>query len=146
MGVMDINMKHWMYVLLAVLLLVTAGCGKKVWPEPDAQEEKFALQIENSEIDNSCLEIQAVISGNYRNLAGLVLELEEADEPCPGCPLRVDQTVNFGMNSPHVERQDERIQISYCGVDPKKYIRFRLVGSNVYSQISEAQSEVKQLY
>ncbi len=127
---------------LVLLLILGIGCGKKVWPEPDAEEEKFSLHIEEVVLEDKCLYLTAEIRGNQRNLAGLVLELEKSEIPCPGCPFLVSESFAPALDSPEVHLQDCRIKIVYCFIDSRKYYRIRLTGRNVFPEIQDVRSNV----
>jgi len=133
-------------ICLAILLLAAAGCGKKVWPEPDADEEKFSIHIKEVRLADQCLYLEAGIQGNYRNLAGLVLQVEKSHVPCPACPFLASSSVDLDFNSPEVLRRQDRISAVYCGIDPEHYYRVRLKGRNVYPDIRDVHSAVHRLY
>ena len=129
-------------LLMLMLLLGTAACGKKVWPEPDESGEKFEITIAESEMRNGCLDIKARISGNYRNLGRVILELEVSPEPCPTCPFLVTETAVFPPGSPGMTRDRDLLAITHCGLDQDKHYRFRIKASNVYSAIRDVRSRV----
>lgn len=129
-------------ILVLMLVFVIFGCGKKVWPEPDAEEEKFAISITSHEMHDDCLEITAEISGNHKNLSTITLELEALDEPCPACPFLVSKSVVLPPGSPEVKRVENMLTITHCGLDPDSYYRVRLKARNIYSVIREETSRV----
>ena len=135
-------MKYLLNFSLVLLLIFSIGCGKKVWPEPDAEEEKFSLHIEDVVLEDTCLYLTAEIRGNQRNLAGLILELEKSEIPCPGCPFLVTESFDPDLDSPEVHLQDGRVTIAYCLIDPMKYYRARLTGRNVFTEIQDVRSNV----
>ena len=134
---------NYFYRLLILLLIVgPAGCGLKVWPEPDADQEKFGISVTDQQIELGCLEIHAVISGNYRNLNRITLELEISEEPCPTCPFLATESISLEPGSPEVTLTENRLNITRCGLDPDKYYRARIRASNVYSIIRDVRSGV----
>jgi hypothetical protein len=129
-------------ILVLMLGLALLGCGKKVWPEPDADGEKFAISITSHEMQADCLELTAEISGNYKNLSTITLELEASEEPCPACPFLVTDSVVLPPGSPEIKRLENMLTITYCGLDPGRYYRARLKARNIYSIIREETSRV----
>ena len=125
---------------LLILMLVFAlfGCGKKVWPEPDASREQFKLSIIHHEIQDDCLTLDILVSGNHSNLGRITLELEASDQPCPACPFLVSESVSFDPHSRAVTRRENELTITLCGLDPDMYYRARIRAGNVYSMIRDA--------
>ena len=139
-------MKKYIYWGLVMLLVLGAGCGKKVWPEPEADDERFAIEIEEARLEGNCLHIQARLSGNYRNLAGVNLEVEESVVPCPGCPFMATSSEALPLGAEEVRRDGDLLQVSHCSIDPEQYNRVRLTGVNVYRDLGDVHSNVKELY
>ncbi len=139
-------MKKYIYWGLVMLLVLGAGCGKKVWPEPEADDERFGIKIEEARLEDKCLHITSRITGNYRNLAGLTLEVEESGVPCPGCPFMATSSEVLSPGSDRVNLDGDFLQFSYCRMDPEKYNRIRLTGVNVFRDLGDVHSNVKELY
>lgn len=135
-------MNFFKKTLILLLILGVAGCGKKVWPEPDASGEKFTISITSHQMQASCLEIKARIEGNHLNLSTITLELEASQEPCPTCPFLVSESVVLQPGSREVERLENSLTITHCGLNPDKYYRARLRAGNIYSIIREETSGV----
>ncbi len=134
-------------VLLCALLLLglnlfLPGCGKKEWPSPVMEEERFSWSQIEAARDNSCLVIHGELQGAVRNLRQVVLQLEMQEVLCPGCPFQVDQRQVYPPGDPALSRQDSRITITHCPVSPDHAVRIRLVGMNIYPQIQETLSEI----
>jgi hypothetical protein len=129
---------------------MASGCGKKVWPEPDVFEEKFALEIKEAKLldsgsgDSECLHIKAFIKGNYANLAKVILELEKIgpEGDCPACPFQVHQSVLFDINAPQIMRKGRELYIRYCQVKKNTAYRVRITGRNIYTSIADAVSNI----
>lgn len=139
-------MKTYIYWGLIMLLVLGAGCGKKVWPEPEADDERFEIEIEQARLEGECLHVQARLIGNYRNLAGVILEVEESVVPCPGCPFMATSSEVLSPGAQEVHMDGDLLQVSLCGFDPEKYNRVRLTGVNVYRDLGDVHSNVKELY
>lgn len=133
---------HTFLILVLFLALALTGCGKKVWPEPDVDQEKFSLSILEHEVFNGCINILVNVAGNYRNVARLTIELEESDEPCPACPFLPTASFPREPGSAGMTRANGQIRLTHCGLDQDKYYRFRIRASNIYSIIRDERSEV----
>ena len=139
-------MKKYIYWGLVMLLVLGVGCGKKVWPEPEADDERFEIKIEQARLEGECLHIQARLKGNYQNLAEVTLEVEESVVPCPGCPFMATSSEVLPPGAQEVHMEGDLLQVSLCGFDPEKYNRVRLTGVNVYRDLGDVHSNVKELY
>lgn len=134
--------------LLALLVVLAAfllpACGKKMWPEPVADQERFTWHNATARLDNGCLHIQATLGGRYSNLRDVIVELEPADpsEVCLSCPFQPTASRVVDADSPQVQRQGPRIRVVLCGLDGTKTYRWRLKGSNILDPIDPVATEV----
>jgi len=126
--------------LACCALALVAGCGKKAWPEPDAEEETFAFSTASAQMRDTCLVIQTRISGNWKNLDRIFVEL--AQDNCEKCPFRPRERREFPLNSPFVVQQEHLLVVNVCGLDKNAAYRWRLVGKNVFSSLREVASPV----
>ncbi|MFP4109973.1 MAG: hypothetical protein ACOCPS_06120 [Desulfonatronovibrio sp.] len=129
-------------LLIILLVFGIAGCGKKVWPEPDASQEKFSISETSGQIKDNCAVIKSEISGNHRNLGRIILELEISDDHCPACPFLVTDSVFMAPGSRSVTIEEKSLTITHCGLDPDRYYRARLRAGNIYPMIREVTSGV----
>ncbi|MFO7728894.1 MAG: hypothetical protein R6X11_11265 [Desulfonatronovibrio sp.] len=129
-------------LLVVLLILGIAGCGKKEWPEPDASQEKFSISEISGQIEDSCLIIKSEISGNRQNLGRIILELEISDDPCPTCPFLITDSIFLKPDSRAVTIKENHLTIVHCGLEPDKYYRARLRLDNLYPMIREVTSRV----
>lgn len=137
--------KRWIRagtVLVLCLLAGLAGCGKKDWPSPRAEEDRFTWAGVNGTRQNGCLVARAELQGAYWNLASVRLEIETLAEPCPGCPFQPTRTVEFPPGSASVTQERELIRVSFCELDQEGFTRWRLAGLNRYSQLEDVTSQV----
>ncbi|MBT8763137.1 hypothetical protein KFV02_04245 [Desulfohalobiaceae bacterium Ax17] len=131
-------------ILLLCLATISTGCGKRVWPEPDVSEEKFALEIKEAKLINKCLRLKIYIKGNYANLSRITLELEPIGPQgeCPACPFQVQQSVVFELDTPQIMRKGADLYIKYCQIQKNTDYRVRVKGRNVYPALPDVISNV----
>jgi hypothetical protein len=133
-----------MLCFLLCLVIIASGCGKKVWPEPDVSEEKFALEIKEAKLVDQCLQLKIYIKGNDANLSKLTLELEQVGPQgdCPACPFQVHQRVLFNVNAPQIMRRGHELYIKYCQIKKNTAYRVRIKGKNVHPILPEVVSNI----
>lgn len=131
-------------ILLSLVFFLQTGCGKKMWPEPDSEADRFAWEEVKGTRDNGCLRITGQIKGAYHNLAKLELELETTskDQLCPSCPFKPDSQVSFPVSSSQVTHKGPEIELVYCGLNPKMQYRWRLQGVNIFMDFARVPSKV----
>jgi len=129
-------------LLLALACLLSAGCGKKEWPSPRTEKDRFSWASVRASRDDSCLVIRGKLQGASRNLKEIVLQLETSQELCPGCPFRPDQKAVYSLRHPSLSRKGAQITITHCPVEPDTALRLRLDGVNVFQQIPDAPSDI----
>jgi len=128
-------------VLAATLALVLcAGCGKKQWPEPNIEAERFAWTGVRAELRQTCLVVSGELTGNIDNLQAVFVELAKGE--CPGCPFQPDSRQGYRLPSAMVQRQGNTVTVNVCGLDTGQVWRWRLVGKNKYDVLGEAVSPV----
>ncbi len=137
-------------LLIAVLLLAAAGlalagCGKKEWPSPRAEKDRFTWDSVRASLDESCLIIRGELQGAAQNLQQVELRLETSEELCPGCPFTPQSSTVYSMDDPSLSRRDSSVVIIHCPVDPDSAIRFRLNGINIFEQIPGTLSDTVEL-
>ncbi|MFW5837355.1 MAG: hypothetical protein ACOCVM_05060 [Desulfovibrionaceae bacterium] len=129
-------------ILLLVLLACSPGCGKKVWPEPQASQDAFHWKPAEVSRDKSCLFVEAQVSGAVKNIASITVEIELLDAECPECPFSMDLGRTVHPGDPGFRRAGSNIQLYLCGLNPDQGYRFRLVGRNVFPGLAPAVSRV----
>jgi hypothetical protein len=132
------------FVILSLLWL-GLGCGKKGWPEPDIDEDRFVWSEISSEVTGRCMDITALLSGNVQNLARVTLEVEMRSEPCPGCPFSPTTTVRMEPGSENWERRGALVHVMWCGLEPDKAVRWRLIGHPLHASMDDVRSRVYSL-
>jgi hypothetical protein len=128
--------------VLLFLLFWTTGCGLKLWPEPRAEEDRFAWEEVSLSARESCLEIRATLTGAYGNLVRVELELAPSEEDCPSCPFQPQQTFAFEMDDPEITRTESSLTLLYCQLSESAGFRWRIVGYNVHASLQPVFSKV----
>jgi len=136
--------KQCIFLCMALFLLIFLGCGKKQWPEPNVAEETFNIKFENCTRMQDCWRIEAEISGAVHNLAHISLQAQEIGEDfaCPACPFQASHYLDFSLNDPQIELKNDNLYLQVCELNKNRQYRFRLIGSNIYSEIQDVQSRV----
>ena len=132
-------------ILFVAACLAIAGCGKKEWPSPRTEADRFAWQQVSAQREGTCLLIRGELEGAWQNLKRVVLQLETSDELCPGCPFSPDRSASYPLDDTSLRREGSRVAITHCGIEPETAVRLRLAGENVYSQIPEELSGIAEL-
>ncbi len=80
--------------VLCLFLAALPACGIKGDPKPRQSSRSFVWQEVGITPAGSCLDVNAVMSGVYGNLSGVMLELSGVNGPedCPGCPFLPSET------------------------------------------------------
>ncbi len=128
--------------LAALVLSASLGCGKKTWPAPKAVKERFHIVHVDGEYRRGCLHAQARLDGKWENLSELILEISDPESECPGCPFSPAMRISFTSGSPQLSREEEHIELVYCGRQPEPPYRFRLVGKNIYDILGDTASDL----
>ena len=130
-------------ILLAVLIL--SGCGRKVWPQPQAGQETFAWEQVNGTSEKGCLRITGQLSGQSAHLASVTIELEPnpISEACLSCPFQPSASRTVDMGSPQVTRTQDTVTLRICELESGRTYRWRLQGNNIYPSLSPAASTVQ---
>jgi len=126
-------------------IALSLGCGKKNWPEPIAEKDRFVWSEMSTKVEGNCLDITALLSGNVQNLAGLTLEVEMRSEPCSGCPFVPTARVRMGPGSEDWERRGALVHVTWCGLEPDKAVRWRLIGHPLHTVMADVPSRVYSL-
>jgi hypothetical protein len=133
-------MKLWAIPLLVLMCGVGAGCGKKEWPQPMAQEEQVFVDTVDVRRYNGCLQLAVKLGGNLANVEFFRVEIET--DGCPTCPFRptiVRQVYPFDRG---VRREENSYLFSLCGLELPPSIRLRVGVDNTFATIPPALSAV----
>ncbi len=118
-------------LLLSLAAALTAGCGKKAWPEPVKAQDRFYFAESRAALDGGCLTVETDLKGAADNLAEVVLEIGPAD--CPDCPMRAERVLRFTDRSSFMVDADTLL-VRACDLEPGRAVRWRLYGVNALSR------------
>lgn len=127
-------------LLLCILILAAAACGKKEWPQPVASEELIQINHIEARRDQGCVLVNAKLGGRLANLEYFLLEIEQ--DGCPTCPFTPSITRKFFPYSPGLYRKENSFIFTVCEPLPGKTLRIRLKADNTYQIIAPALSEI----
>ncbi len=133
--------KHLILVALSLLALATLACGRKEYPSPSAVDDVFSWNNPTSVAQGECLSISAHVSGNAQNLGIVVLEVQNLDDSCRGCPF-VAQMSERIYASQVLDSKSSTVNINYCPTRTSDEYRWRLVGINKIRGVAPVMSEV----
>jgi len=139
--------RAWVIIVLVLAAagLLLAGCGKKEWPSPRAEKDRFTWDSVSASRDETCLIIRGELQGATQNLQQVELRLETSEELCPGCPFTPQSSTVYSLDDPSLSRQGSSVVITHCPVDPDTAVRFRLNGINIFEQIPGTLSDTVEL-
>jgi len=134
-------------VVLAVLLLGLAACGKRDWPAPILSEDRYRIRTVNVTRAQNCVVVDIELAGAWQNLENLRLLIEPIgtgpDDGCAECPFAPRISRFYGPDATAVKRSMNRVVVTSCDLDPTKTYRIQVVGTNIYPQLSMVLSDVK---
>lgn len=129
--------------LLVLASLFLSGCGRKGWPEPMAESERFSFSQPTGSLREGCLEVRVLLRGKSENLNKLELELAPSgeDADCPTCPFRAKERVEVPLDAPNLEISKRSLLLTQCGLEPDRAYRWRLVGHSSYPGIAPVSTQ-----
>ncbi len=132
-------------LLLVLLLIGSAGCGRKDMPQPATTEASFQWARATAVPELMCLRVDAELEGNLRNVASVVLELQTASDvsDCPGCPFSPNERTEFAPEALGITPSSGGISTLYCPTREALAYRWRLVGTNVHGSLAHALTPVE---
>lgn len=133
----------------AALVLLPAACGKKTWPEPKSEQDRFGWRQVEGRMDEGCLDITARLSGNWESLRAVTVEYAPLDtgDYCPGCPFRPAGQATYEQGMTGFTQDKSRLAVRHCpasapGERQGRYV-FRLLGLNVQRFLAAKASAVR---
>jgi len=133
-------------VVVALCLIVgTSGCGRKEWPGPQLEQDRFHWAQIRHQRHDQCLDVRALLDGAATNLRFVNLEWMalEGSEDCPGCPFSATGRVRLDDSSTNFKRRNGVIRIFFCGWESGVSYRWRLVGANKHRGLEMTKSAVQ---
>lgn len=125
-------------LVIALLCLSLAACGRKAWPEPHTEKERFTVgKTAGAVSESGCLSISTRIRGAWRNAESVVLEIQPADSPeyCPGCPFAPTERITFHRDAAELIIRSGQVKLTYCPSEPHASYRFRLTVINSFRRL-----------
>ncbi|GAB6176744.1 lipoprotein [Desulfobaculum senezii] len=128
--------------LMAALLcaVMLGGCGKKVWPEPQTSQDTFAIENATATLKNGCVTVKADVTGNWRKVAAVYLEVSSAD--CPGCPFTPERRIEFTRASKDMTLSGGSLTLRACGLGDQPLL-WRVTADNVHTSIRGTSTKVQ---
>jgi hypothetical protein len=133
-------------VLVVLALFVgISGCGKKEWPRPQLEQDRFYWTQIQHQRHGQCIDIRALLGGTAANLRFVNLEWMELkdSEDCPNCPFFATGRVRLDDSSTGFKRQNGVVRIFFCGWEQGVSYRWRLVGVNKHRGLGLTTSAVQ---
>lgn len=127
-------------LLLCILLVFTAACGKKEWPQPVLSDELIQINHIEARQEQGCIMVNAKLGGRLANLEYFLVEIEQ--DGCPTCPFTPSFTRKYFPYSPGVYRKENSFIFTICEPLPGKALRIRLKADNTHRIIEPALSEI----
>lgn len=132
---------------LACVLLCSCAIGVKKWPKAQVEEDQFQWRGVIATRQDNCLILDGMLSGNYDNVARIMVQLEALGDGEPGygcinCPFIVRQSVTVEPGDPRLTRNAGQISIIVCELEADRAYRYRLVADNVLSNLQSVATSV----
>ena len=130
-------------ILLLILLTAFGGCGYKDWPAPRPGEDAFGFVNVTSSRDGDCILVEADVVGARENMLRVGLQIESLTRSdCPTCPFTPDTLIAMELDDPRILAQEDKLAVGYCGLEPDRLYRWRLVARHVLPSQPVALSRV----
>lgn len=134
---------NYMIALVFLLSLASAalqGCGKSGMPKPPKSNAEFGWEsVGGQATGNNCIFLQGTLTGSVQNLNDVILEIEPVnDDSCVGCPFTPRERERFSAWRLGVTTSNPSFSRTYCPQVTGEGIRWRLVGTNTYSNLPNA--------
>lgn len=135
-------MRRFLSVLLLVLVASSQACGVKKWPAPVSGEDALAWGEAVSFRDGACLDFLGTVQGDMDNVETIVLLIESRtlSRHCPQCPFDPGKRVDLNLSDSRLEVSGNRIRFDYCGLDPYRYVRWRVYMVNTFTSLGWTQT------
>lgn len=125
---------------LAFCAALLGGCGKKAWPEPRQSDDVFAFENATATLENGYLNITADVSGKWKKIAHVYLEISGAE--CPGCPFAPTERIEYTTASKELTLAGGKLRLVVGGFGDKPLL-WRIKADNVHTSIRGAETAVQ---
>ncbi len=116
-------------VSLCLLSLLCLACGRKDNPSPSIVEDTFNWNNPVAIAQGECISFSAHVGGNADNLGHVLLEVQNLDDSCRGCPFVANMHEKV-YASEVLDRKSSTVHINYCPTTTSDEYRWRLLGIN----------------
>jgi len=121
-------MRFSLLAFVTLALLSAGACGNKQWPRPDLREESFSFSQVQGQRQGKCLLVSAVVQGASDNIGTISLQFERPSG-CAECPFAPKLRIEYRSGDPRLLLENDRLSLSYCGLEPDQDYRWRLTGT-----------------
>ena len=128
--------KHFFCIALLGVAILATGCGKTGMPKPKDGSESFEITSTEATPSKNCLTISGLVTGAFRNLDALRLEVSAINGPedCPGCPFVPSEVEQLSRKDINLNLEDGSFGFTYCPQKAPAY-RWRVAGISKYNTI-----------
>ncbi len=133
--------KKILLVALCLLSLVSIACGRKDKPSPSILADTFSWNNPTAVAQNDCLSVSAHVGGNASNLNVVILEVQNLDDSCRGCPFVATMSEKVYASSV-LDSNSSTVNINYCPSRKSDEYRWRLVGINKIRGLASVPTQV----
>lgn len=121
-------------IIMAQFTLLGCALGKKEWPEPQASDDTFSLELIKADRQDACLVLEVAIKGAANRLYRASIQYEvvggEDGEGCIGCPFVPRDVVHYTRDQREFMLASKILKINLCDLDPARNYRFRVAGKS----------------
>jgi len=132
--------------LLAITLVGLVSCGKRDWPSPNLNEDRYRIRSINVTRAQACVVVDMELAGAWQNMDSVRLLIEPIGtgpgDGCAECPFQPRVSRFYGPGAAEVKRDMNRLIITACDLDPTKTYRVQVVANNIYPTLSLVMSPI----
>ncbi len=133
--------KKVLIIALSLLALSSIACGRKDYPSPSVVDDTFTWNNPSAIAQGECISFSAHVGGNAQNLAVIVLEVQNLDDSCRGCPFVANMSERIYATEV-LDMASSTVSINYCPTRITDEYRWRFVGINKIRGVAHVNSQV----
>jgi len=129
-------MRYCAAIVALVLAFALVGCalGKKEWPQAQASEDMFTLQVLAAKRTDTCLLLTLQVDGAVNRLYRASIQYEAVGggdgQGCDGCPFVPRDAEHFTRDQAAFDLKGNILKLSLCTLEPGTQYRFRVAGKS----------------